>query len=101
MVGNASVAVLWSVYYARQKFLWAELSPVFANVLSLLFLFGTLPQYGIAAASVGHGLESRLEGCVPDAAPGTLASASMGLLCNTRSLAAAQAISARTDLFKV
>jgi peptidoglycan biosynthesis protein MviN/MurJ (putative lipid II flippase) len=51
MVGNASVAVLWSVYYARQKFLWAELSPVFANVLSLLFLFWTLPQYGIAAAA--------------------------------------------------
>ncbi len=51
MVGNASVAVLWSVYYARQKFIWAELSPVFANVLSLLVLFWTLPQYGIAAAA--------------------------------------------------
>ncbi len=51
MVGNASVTVLWSVYYARQKFIWAELSPVFANVLSLLFLFWTLPQYGIAAAA--------------------------------------------------
>jgi putative peptidoglycan lipid II flippase len=51
MVGNASVAVLWSVYYARQKFIWAELAPVFANVLSLLFLFWTLPQYGIAAAA--------------------------------------------------
>jgi putative peptidoglycan lipid II flippase len=51
MVGNASVAVLWSVYYARQKFIWAELSPVFANVLSLLFLFWTLPRYGIAAAA--------------------------------------------------
>jgi len=51
MVGNASVAVLWSVYYARQKFIWAELSPVFANVLSLLFLLWTLPQYGIAAAA--------------------------------------------------
>ena len=51
MVGNASVAVLWSVYYARQKFLWAELSPVFANVLSLLFLFWTLPRFGIAAAA--------------------------------------------------
>jgi putative peptidoglycan lipid II flippase len=51
MVGNASVAVLWSVYYARQKFIWAELSPVFANVLSLFFLFWTLPRYGIAAAA--------------------------------------------------
>lgn len=51
MVGNASVTVLWSVYYARQKFIWAELSPVFANILSLLFLFWTLPHYGIAAAA--------------------------------------------------
>jgi putative peptidoglycan lipid II flippase len=51
MVGNASVAVLWSVHYARQKFIWAELSPVFANILSLLFLFWTLPQYGIVAAA--------------------------------------------------
>ena len=51
MVGNASVTVLWSVYYARQRFIWAELSPVFANILSLLFLFWTLPQYGIVAAA--------------------------------------------------
>lgn len=51
MVGNASVAVLWSVYYARQKFIWAELSPVFANVVSLLFLLWTLPRYGITAAA--------------------------------------------------
>lgn len=51
MVGNASVAVLWSVHYARQKFIWAELSPVFANIFSLLFLFWTLPHYGIAAAA--------------------------------------------------
>ena len=51
MVGNASVAVLWSVYFARQKFIWAELSPVFANVLSLVFLFWTLPQYGIVMAA--------------------------------------------------
>lgn len=51
MVGNASVAVLWSVHYARQKFIWAELSPVFANVFSVLFLFWALPQYGIVAAA--------------------------------------------------
>lgn len=51
IVGNASVAVLWSVHYARQKFIWAELSPVFANILSLLFLFWTLPHYGIVAAA--------------------------------------------------
>src|SRR6266851_10431410 len=49
MVGNASVAVLWSVYYARQKFIWAEVSAILANVLSLIFLFWTLPYYGISA----------------------------------------------------
>lgn len=51
MVGNASVAVLWSVHYARHKFIWAEVSPMFANILSLLFLFWTLPRYGIVAAA--------------------------------------------------
>jgi putative peptidoglycan lipid II flippase len=51
MVGNASVAVLWSVYYAREKFIWAELSPVIANVLALIFLLWTLPYYGITAAA--------------------------------------------------
>ena len=51
MVGNASVAVLWSVYYARQKFIWAELSAIFANLAALLFLIWTLPHYGIAAAA--------------------------------------------------
>lgn len=51
MIGNASVVVLWSVYYARQKFLWAESSSVFANAVGLLILFWTLPRYGIAAAA--------------------------------------------------
>jgi putative peptidoglycan lipid II flippase len=51
MVGNASVAVLWSVYYARQKFIWAEVSSVLANILALLYLFLLLPSQGIAAAA--------------------------------------------------
>jgi putative peptidoglycan lipid II flippase len=51
MIGNASVAVLWSVYYARQKFIWAEVSAILANVAALLFLISTLPRYGIAAAA--------------------------------------------------
>src|SRR5229473_3789206 len=51
MMGNASVAVLWSVYYARQKFIWAELSAILANVAALLFLIWTLPHYGIPAAA--------------------------------------------------
>jgi putative peptidoglycan lipid II flippase len=51
MIGNVAVIVLWSTYYARQKFLWTELSSVIANGVSLLFLFWTLPRYGIIAAA--------------------------------------------------
>ncbi len=51
MIGNASVVVLWSVYYARQKFVWAEVSSLLANAVGLLFLFWTLPVYGITAAA--------------------------------------------------
>ena len=51
MIGNASIAVLWSVYYARQKFIWAELSSVLANILALLYLFWLLPSQGIVAAA--------------------------------------------------
>ena len=49
MIGNALVAVLWSVYYARQRFLWAEVSSVLANVVALVFLYWTLARYGIVA----------------------------------------------------
>jgi peptidoglycan biosynthesis protein MviN/MurJ (putative lipid II flippase) len=51
MIGNGSVVVLWSVFYARQKFIWVELSSLFANAAGLLFLFWTLPVYGIEAAA--------------------------------------------------
>jgi putative peptidoglycan lipid II flippase len=51
MVGNASVAVLWSIYYARQKFIWPELSSTLANALALVFLFWTLSRFGVAAAA--------------------------------------------------
>jgi len=51
MIGNASVVVLWSIFYARQRFLWAEASSVFANAISLLFLVWTLSRYGIVAAA--------------------------------------------------
>src|SRR5205823_12647791 len=51
MIGNAAVVVLWSIYYARQKFLWTELSSVLANIVTLLFLFWTLPHYGVVSAA--------------------------------------------------
>jgi putative peptidoglycan lipid II flippase len=51
MIGNALVPVLWSVYYARQRFLWAEVSSVIANAVALGFLYWTLARYGIVAAA--------------------------------------------------
>ena len=51
MIGNAAVIVLWSVYYAKQKFLWTEISSVIANCAGLAFLFWTLPRYGIVSAA--------------------------------------------------
>ena len=51
MIGNALVPVLWSVYYARQRFLWAEVSSVIANAVALVFLYWTLTRYGIVAAA--------------------------------------------------
>jgi putative peptidoglycan lipid II flippase len=51
MIGNAAVVVLWSVYFARQRFIWAESSSVLANAIGLMFLVWTLPPYGIKAAA--------------------------------------------------
>jgi peptidoglycan biosynthesis protein MviN/MurJ (putative lipid II flippase) len=51
MIGNATIIVLWSVYFARQKFLWTEVSSIVANAFALLFLFLTLPRYGIVSAA--------------------------------------------------
>jgi putative peptidoglycan lipid II flippase len=51
MVFTASVSVLWSIYHARQRFVWAELSPVISNFVALLLLIKLLPVYGVAAAA--------------------------------------------------
>jgi putative peptidoglycan lipid II flippase len=51
MVFTASVSVLWSIYHARQRFIWAELSPVISNMIALLLLVKLLPLYGVAAAA--------------------------------------------------
>lgn len=51
MVFTASVSVLWSIYHARQRFVWAELSPVLSNAVALLLLVRLLPLYGVAAAA--------------------------------------------------
>jgi len=51
MIGNAVIIVLWSTYYARQQFLWTELSSVIANAIVLVLLFGMLPRFGIVSAA--------------------------------------------------
>lgn len=51
MVFIVAISVLWSVYQARQKFIWIELSLVIANVISLLLLVFALPRYGIVSAA--------------------------------------------------
>lgn len=51
IIGNAAIIVLWSVYYARLEFLWAELSSVIANSAGLLFVYWTLPRFGIVAGA--------------------------------------------------
>ena len=50
MVLNASIVTLWSSYYARQNFIWVELSTLIANIAALLLLIYTLPRFGIQAA---------------------------------------------------
>jgi peptidoglycan biosynthesis protein MviN/MurJ (putative lipid II flippase) len=51
MVFTAAVSVLWSIYHARQQFIWAELSPVLSNLIALALLVRLLPIYGVAAAA--------------------------------------------------
>lgn len=51
MVFTAVSGVLWSVYHSRQRFIWAELSPMLAAMTSFGLLVVTLPWYGIVAAA--------------------------------------------------
>lgn len=51
MVLNAGVVTLWAAQHARRRFVWVELSGVMANLAGLLFLFFTLPRFGIYAAA--------------------------------------------------
>ena len=51
MVLTASVAVLWSVYHAEQKFIWVALSPVLAGIAAFFLMTQTLPRFGVAAAA--------------------------------------------------
>ena len=43
--------VAWAAYHARQRFIWAEMSPVIGTLGGLAFLIWGLSRFGIAAAA--------------------------------------------------
>jgi putative peptidoglycan lipid II flippase len=51
MVFSAVNGVQWAAYHARQQFIWAESTPIFAGVFGLLLLIWALPHYGVIAAA--------------------------------------------------
>jgi putative peptidoglycan lipid II flippase len=51
MILNAGIVTLWVAQHARGRFVWVELSGVFANIAGLLFLVCALPRFGIMAAA--------------------------------------------------
>jgi putative peptidoglycan lipid II flippase len=51
MVLTAALSVLWSVYNARHRFLWAEFAAIPAGVAALGFLVATLGGLGVRAAA--------------------------------------------------
>jgi len=52
MIFTASVSVLWSVYRARQRFIWVELSTLLSSVIGFALLLKVLPVYGVVGASL-------------------------------------------------
>jgi len=51
MVFAAINGVQWAAYHARQRFLWAEFTPILASVFALLLLIWALPRFGVIAAA--------------------------------------------------
>jgi len=51
MVFAAVNGVQWAAYHARQRFLWAEFTPILASVFALLLLIWALPRFGVIAAA--------------------------------------------------
>ena len=52
MIFTAAVSVLWSVYRARQRFVWIELSTLLSSVIGFVLLIKILPTYGVVGASL-------------------------------------------------
>jgi len=51
VVFSAISSVQWAVYHAKQQFLWAEITPVFASITGFMFLVWALPVFGVVAAA--------------------------------------------------
>lgn len=51
VVFTAINGVQWAAYHARQRFYWAEFTPVLTGILALLLLYWALPLYGVIAAA--------------------------------------------------
>ena len=51
MVFAAVNGVQWAAYHARQRFIWAEFTPIIASVSSILLLIWALPRFGVIAAA--------------------------------------------------
>lgn len=51
VVFTASSSVLWSAFYARNRFIWAEISPVIAGLAAFAILVPGLPRFGVSAAA--------------------------------------------------
>jgi putative peptidoglycan lipid II flippase len=51
MVLSAVNGVQWAAYHARKRFVWAEFTPVLANVAGFLLLLWLLPAFGVTAAA--------------------------------------------------
>jgi len=51
MIFTASTSVLWSVYHARQKFIWVELSSLLSSLTGLFLLVRILPATGVSGAA--------------------------------------------------
>ena len=61
MIFTASVSVLWSIYHAKQKFVWVELSSLLSSVIALILLIALLPVYGVVGAALLIVLRSGLQ----------------------------------------
>lgn len=61
MIFTASASVLWSVYHARQRFIWVELSTLLSNVIALVLILKLLAIYGVTGAALVIVLRTALQ----------------------------------------